>query len=37
MMNWIKVADIQRLIEQAGKLIKEVYDKRNFKGYAYQE
>ena len=30
MMNWIKVADIQRLIEQAGKLIKEVYDKRNF-------
>ena len=30
MVNWIKVTDIQCIIERAGELIKEVYDKRNF-------
>ena len=30
MVNWVKVADIQNLVERAGELIKEVYDKRNF-------
>lgn len=30
MINWIKVSDIQSVIENAGALVKEVYDKRNF-------
>ena len=30
MVSWIKVTDIQCIIERAGELIKEVYDKRNF-------
>lgn len=30
MVDRIKVSDIQCIIEQAGVLIKEVYDKRNF-------
>ena len=30
MVSWIKVTDIQYIIERSGELIKEVYDKRNF-------
>ena len=30
MINWIKVSDIQSVIENAGALVKEGYDKRNF-------
>ena len=30
MVSWIKVTDILCIIERAGELIKEVYDKRNF-------
>lgn len=30
MINWIKIADIQSIIEKAGTLVKEVYDRRNF-------
>ena len=30
MVSWIKVTDIQCIIERAGELVKEVYDKRNF-------
>ena len=30
MVSWIKVTDIQCIIERAGELIKEVYNKRNF-------